>query len=117
MRNSSCILSCFVTSSLCFAQSLSVGVIGGAMATNDLSNQWVQDVSTRYALGPQLNIGLPLGFSVEAESLSYFLIDGPTPKDVLDRYTRLTGRPSIRRFSGHTDAEPAPLHPVLQIQR
>ncbi len=69
MRNSSCILSCFVTSSLCFAQSLSVGVIGGAMTTNDLSSQWVQDVSTRYAIGPQLDLGLPLGFSVEADAL------------------------------------------------
>ncbi len=36
-----------------------------------------------------------VGFSVEGESLSYFLIDGPTPKDVLDRYTRLTGRPAL----------------------
>lgn len=31
-------------------------------------------------------------FSVEGESLSYYVIDGPTPKDVLRRYTALTGR-------------------------
>ena len=36
-----------------------------------------------------------VGFSVEGESLSYFFIDGPTPKDVLDRYTQLTGRPAL----------------------
>ena len=36
-----------------------------------------------------------VGFSVEGELLSYLLIDGPTPKDVLDRYTRLTGRPAL----------------------
>ena len=36
-----------------------------------------------------------VGFSVEGESLAYLLIDGPTPKDVLDRYTRLTGRPAL----------------------
>ena len=36
-----------------------------------------------------------VGFSVEGESLEYLLIDGPTPKDVLDRYTRLTGRPAL----------------------
>ncbi|MCI7457460.1 alpha-xylosidase [Actinomyces urogenitalis] len=31
-------------------------------------------------------------FSVEGESLTYYVIDGPTPKDVLRRYTALTGR-------------------------
>lgn len=36
-----------------------------------------------------------VGFSVEGEKLEYFLIDGPTPKGVLERYTRLTGRPSL----------------------
>ena len=36
-----------------------------------------------------------VGFSVEGESLEYLIIDGPTPKDVLDRYTRLTGRPAL----------------------
>jgi alpha-D-xyloside xylohydrolase len=33
-------------------------------------------------------------FSVPGEHLEYFVIDGPTPKDVLERYTRLTGRPA-----------------------
>ena len=32
-------------------------------------------------------------FSVPGESLDYFLIYGPTPKEVLGRYTALTGRP------------------------
>ena len=36
-----------------------------------------------------------VGFSVEGETLEYYFIDGPTPKDVLDRYTRLTGRPAL----------------------
>jgi hypothetical protein len=36
-----------------------------------------------------------VGFSVEGESLEYLIIDGPTPKGVLDRYTRLTGRPAL----------------------
>jgi alpha-D-xyloside xylohydrolase len=31
-------------------------------------------------------------FSVAGESLTYYVIAGPTPADVLDRYTRLTGR-------------------------
>ncbi|MDY0908691.1 alpha-xylosidase [Microbacterium sp. CFBP9034] len=34
-------------------------------------------------------------FSVPGEVLEYFIIDGPTPKDVLSRYTALTGRPPI----------------------
>ena len=32
-------------------------------------------------------------FSVPGEHLEYFVILGPTPKQILDRYTRLTGRP------------------------
>ncbi|WP_053239426.1 alpha-xylosidase [Pleomorphomonas koreensis] len=34
-------------------------------------------------------------FAVTGEALQYYLIDGPTPKAVLDRYTRLTGRPAL----------------------
>lgn len=34
-------------------------------------------------------------FSVAGESLDYFLINGPTMKEVLGRYTDLTGKPSL----------------------
>ncbi|WP_176082867.1 alpha-xylosidase [Martelella sp. HB161492] len=34
-------------------------------------------------------------FSVPGETLEYFMIDGPDPKAVIDRYTRLTGRPAL----------------------
>jgi alpha-D-xyloside xylohydrolase len=34
-------------------------------------------------------------FSVSGESLEYFVIYGPTPKEVLKRYTALTGRPAL----------------------
>jgi alpha-D-xyloside xylohydrolase len=34
-------------------------------------------------------------FSVTGEVLEYFVIAGPTPKDVLTRYTALTGRPPV----------------------
>lgn len=34
-------------------------------------------------------------FSVAGEELEYFIIAGPTPKDVLTRYTALTGRPPV----------------------
>ncbi|UAJ80395.1 alpha-xylosidase [Leifsonia sp. ZF2019] len=33
-------------------------------------------------------------FSVPGESLEYFVIHGATPKDILERYTALTGRPA-----------------------
>ncbi len=33
-------------------------------------------------------------FSVEGQALEYYVIAGPTPKDVLRRYTALTGRPA-----------------------
>ncbi|HEU5097526.1 MAG TPA: alpha-xylosidase [Roseiflexaceae bacterium] len=34
-------------------------------------------------------------FSVPGEQLDYFLIYGPSPKQVLERYTALTGRPAL----------------------
>jgi alpha-D-xyloside xylohydrolase len=34
-------------------------------------------------------------FSVAGESLEYFVIYGPTPKEILERYTALTGRPAL----------------------
>ena len=34
-------------------------------------------------------------FSVPGEGLDYFLIYGPSPKEVLERYTALTGRPAL----------------------
>jgi len=34
-------------------------------------------------------------FSVPGESLEYFIIYGPTPKQILERYTALTGRPAL----------------------
>jgi len=34
-------------------------------------------------------------FSVPGESLEYFVIYGPTPKEVLAKYTALTGRPAL----------------------
>jgi alpha-D-xyloside xylohydrolase len=34
-------------------------------------------------------------FSVPGERLEYYLIDGPSPKQVLTRYTALTGRPAL----------------------
>jgi alpha-D-xyloside xylohydrolase len=34
-------------------------------------------------------------FSVEDQTLEYYVVAGPTPKDILARYTALTGRPAL----------------------
>ena len=34
-------------------------------------------------------------FSTEGERLRYYVLYGPTPKEILERYTRLTGRPAL----------------------
>ncbi|TDV55331.1 alpha-xylosidase [Actinophytocola oryzae] len=36
-----------------------------------------------------------LQFSVESQSMQYFVIYGPTPKEILSKYTALTGRPAL----------------------
>ncbi|MFE6153540.1 alpha-xylosidase [Streptomyces sp. NPDC057889] len=36
-----------------------------------------------------------LQFSVEDQSIEFYVVAGPTPKDVLRRYTALTGRPAL----------------------
>ena len=44
-----------------------------------------------FEVGSEVNTRVQ--FSVGGESLDYYVIGGPTPKDVLRRYTGLTGRP------------------------
>ncbi len=34
-------------------------------------------------------------FSIEGQSMQYFIIYGPTPKEILAKYTALTGRPAL----------------------
>jgi alpha-D-xyloside xylohydrolase len=36
-----------------------------------------------------------VNFSVSGESLEYFVIYGPSPKEILEKYTALTGRPAL----------------------
>ena len=69
MRTSVWVTAAILSGSLCWGQSVSAGVIGGAMVSNDLGNVWLSSVSTRYAVGPQLDIGLPFGFGFEADAL------------------------------------------------
>jgi hypothetical protein len=56
-------------SSVGFGQSVSIGAIGGARVTDDLTGAGATAASKRYVVGPALEIGLPLGFGVEADAL------------------------------------------------
>jgi hypothetical protein len=58
-----------LTGCVCFGQSISIGVVGGVRATDDLSGGLATSVSKRYVVGPALEIGLPLGLAVEADAL------------------------------------------------
>jgi hypothetical protein len=58
-----------LTCSLGAAQSLAIGAIGGVRATGDLTFGAATSVSGRYVLGPELDIGLPLGLGIEVDAL------------------------------------------------
>lgn len=69
MRSCIWITAGMLASCICFGQELSVGVIGGAMATNDLTGAGATSVSKRYVVGPALEIGLPLQLEIEVDAL------------------------------------------------
>ena len=52
----------------CFGQSLTLGVVGGARLTDDLSGNATSE-SKRYAIGPEVELGLPFGLAVEVDAL------------------------------------------------
>ncbi len=48
----------------------------------------------RVSLEVASEVNTRVQFSVEGQALEYYVVAGPTPKDVLRRYTGLTGRPA-----------------------
>ena len=46
-----------------------------------------------YEIGSEKNTRVQ--FSVEGESMEYFIIAGPTPREIFERFTTLTGKPSL----------------------
>ncbi|MFC7877789.1 alpha-xylosidase [Isoptericola sp. NPDC057391] len=48
----------------------------------------------RVSLEVASEVNTRVQFSVAGQALEYYVIAGPTPKEVLDRYTALTGRPA-----------------------
>lgn len=69
MRSCSWMVAGILTSCACFGQTISVGVLGGVRATDDLTGGGATSVSKRYVVGPALEVGLPLGLAVEADAL------------------------------------------------
>lgn len=59
----------FLTGAVCFGQTISVGVIGGARVTDDLTGAGATSVSKPYVVGPAVDIGLPLGLGIEVDAL------------------------------------------------
>jgi hypothetical protein len=53
----------------CYGQSISLGAIGGARLTDDVTGAGAISASKGYVVGPALAIGLPLGFGLEADAL------------------------------------------------
>lgn len=69
MQSCSWMVAGILTSCVCFGQTISIGVIGGVRATDDLTGGGATSVSKRYAVGPMLEVGLPFGLAVEADAL------------------------------------------------
>lgn len=53
---------------LCYGQSLEIGLKGGGRVTDDITS-WATSESKRYIVGPMIELGLSLGFAVEADAL------------------------------------------------
>jgi outer membrane protein with beta-barrel domain len=59
-----------LSAAACCGQSLSVGAVGGVRATDDMAGGGgAISASKHYAIGPAVDIGLPLGFGVEVDAL------------------------------------------------
>jgi hypothetical protein len=62
----------FLTSCFCVGQSVTLGVLGGGRPTGEVLSG-VSSESKGYVVGPTLEVGLPLGFSIEADGLYHRL--------------------------------------------
>src|ERR1700691_4429097 len=74
------VLLMLLISNVCYCQSLVFGLAGGARLTNDTEAPAMGE-SKRYIVGPMIELGLPLGFAVEADALYsregyYFAFNG-----------------------------------------
>jgi hypothetical protein len=58
----------FLTGCISAAQSITIGAIGGARATDIVPNLAI-DESKRYEVGPMIGVGLPFGLAIEVDAL------------------------------------------------
>lgn len=56
-------------------------------------------------------------FSAETQQLTYYVIHGPTPKDILRKYTALTGRPALPPRGRSACGSPPPSPPPTTRRR
>lgn len=63
----------FITCCACSGQSLTIGVVGGARATNDVSTFVSMPESRRYIVGPSVELSLPHNLSIEVDALYHRL--------------------------------------------
>ena len=59
----------FLATGQCWAQRFGFGIKGGVRLTGDIDSYFATSESRRYAIGPMVDIGLPLGFGVEVDAL------------------------------------------------
>jgi hypothetical protein len=80
-----------------FAQHVSVGIKGGVPLTDVLESEssvlLFQAETKRYAIGPVLDIGLPLGFGIEVGAMAVFGIKSRTAATVSNT-PDLAGKPA-----------------------
>ncbi|MGD1094199.1 MAG: hypothetical protein ABSB35_19710 [Bryobacteraceae bacterium] len=64
----SCCTAVLLSGWCCFGQGISIGVVGGVRTTDDIVSDATSE-SKRYAVGPEVEIGLPFGLGVEVDAL------------------------------------------------
>ena len=69
LRRLFCVLAGWLSCCACFAQGVSIGVVGGVRTTDDMGGVGTISVSERYLVGPALGLGLGHRFGVEVDGL------------------------------------------------
>jgi hypothetical protein len=59
----------FLTCFACSGQALTIGVVGGVRATDDVNTSVAMPESRRYVVGPSVELRLPRNFSIEVDAL------------------------------------------------
>jgi hypothetical protein len=63
-----CVVGFALIACACYGQSLTLGVVGGVRLTDDIAGNATSE-SKRYALGPEVELGLPFGLAIEVDAI------------------------------------------------